>query len=120
MVSQIVRKEALSPLNGNPRSQEGPAAESVALKNFSSCMVKYQIINHKNKKKQKDEKHKCQQDANVCLMFALCLPDVAPTFVVGLPTDFFKGSRDHQWSLWDYQYGCRGRNRYENHIKSNI
>ena len=32
MVSQNVKMEALSPLNGNPRSQNWPAPEGVALK----------------------------------------------------------------------------------------
>ena len=32
MVSQNVKMQAPSPLNGNPRSQKGPAAEGVALK----------------------------------------------------------------------------------------
>ena len=45
MVSQNVKMEAPSPLNGNPRSQKGPAAEGVALK---ICMnVMHFIVVHR-------------------------------------------------------------------------
>ena len=42
------------------------------------------------------------------VFFAIEMPEVPEVEVPEMPP-----IRDHQYGLWDHQYGCRGGNRYE-------